>query len=209
MSENTWEIMKGMEFGDVELQMALQCAPVITGVKVSNLLNIELSGYRQMVEILKESDICMYTLGATCGRVNVFIYNAAKLRAFVQRDDVQRLMSELGYADMELSDILAEFREKYQKYLKSRGRFTSKQPAQEDMACGDGALGKEWFPHEMGLLLGYPPEDVEVLFCRTEEMHFAPVIGRYMRMLNQSGEHFIYLNVRKRDLFNFFQMDCI
>ena len=61
MSENTWEIMKGMEFGDVELQMALQCAPVITGVKVSNLLNIELSGYRQMVEILKDSDICMHT----------------------------------------------------------------------------------------------------------------------------------------------------
>ena len=91
MSENTWEIMKGMELGDVELQMALQCAPVITGVKVSNLLNIELSGYRQMVEILKDSDICMYTLGATCGRVNVFIYNAAKLRVFVQRDDVQDL----------------------------------------------------------------------------------------------------------------------
>ena len=42
MSENTWEIMKGMELGDVELQMALQCAPVITGVKVSNLLNIKL-----------------------------------------------------------------------------------------------------------------------------------------------------------------------
>lgn len=64
MSENTWEIMKGMELGDVELQMALQCAPVITGVKVSNLLNIELSGYRQMVEILKDSDICMYTPGS-------------------------------------------------------------------------------------------------------------------------------------------------
>lgn len=70
-------------------------------------------------------------------------------------------MSELGYADMELFEILAEFRGKYQQYLKSRGRFTSKQPAQEDQACGDGALGKEWFPHEMGLLLGYPPEDVE------------------------------------------------
>ena len=114
-----------------------------------------------MVEILKDSDICMYTLGATCGRVNVFIYNAVKLRAFVQRDDVQRLMSELGYEDMELSEILAVFREKYQQYLKSRGRFTAKQPAQEDQACGNGSLGKEWFPHEMGLLLGYPPEDVE------------------------------------------------
>ena len=209
MSENTWEIMKSMELGDVELQMALQCAPVITGVKVSNLLNIELSGYRQMVEILKDSDICMYTLGATCGRVNVFIYNAAKLRAFVQRDDVQRLMSELGYEDMELSEILAEFRGKYQQYLKSRGRFTSKQPAQEDMACGDGASGKEWFPHEMGLLLGYPPEDVEGFIRQSAEMHFVPATGRCMRMLNQSGEHFIYLNVRKRDLSNFFQMDCI
>ena len=60
MSENTWEIMKGMELGDVELQMALQCAPVITGVKVSNLLNIELSGYRQMVEIRTVIYVCTH-----------------------------------------------------------------------------------------------------------------------------------------------------
>jgi len=207
MSENTWEIMKGMELGDVELQMALQCAPVITGVKVSNLLNIELSGYRQMVEILKDSDICMYTLGATCGRVNVFIYNAAKLRAFVQRDDVQRLMSELGYADMELSDILAEFREKYQKYLKSRGRFTSKQPAQEDMAME--LLARSGFHMRWAYCLDTHRRMWRVLFGKVAEMHFVPVTGRCMRMLNQSGEHFIYLNVRKRDLSNFFQMDCI
>ena len=50
MCQNTWEIMKGMELGEVDLQMALQCAPVIRGVKVSNLLNIELTGYRQMVD---------------------------------------------------------------------------------------------------------------------------------------------------------------
>ena len=170
MSENTWEIMKGMELSDVELQMALQCAPVITGVKVSNLLNIELSGYRQMADILKDSDIRMYTLGAACGRVNVFIYNVTKLQAFVQRGDVKKLFAELGYEDMELSYILSVFREKYQRYLKSRGRFTTKKTSQPEIrgtektktiSCGDGILGKEWFPHEMGLLLGYPPEDVE------------------------------------------------
>ena len=207
MSENTWEIMKGMELGDVELQMALQCAPVITGVKVSNLLNIELSGYRQMVEILKDSDICMYTLGATCGRVNVFIYNAAKLRAFVQRDDVQRLMSELGYEDMELSEILAVFREKYQQYLKSRGRFTSKH--MKIWLVAMDLLARSGSHTRWACCWDTRQRMWRDLFCRTEEMHFAPVIGRYMRMLNQSGEHFIYLNVRKRDLFNFFQMDCI
>ena len=209
MSENTWEIMKGMELGDVELQMALQCAPVITGVKVSNLLNIELSGYRQMVEILKDSDICMYTLGATCGRVNVFIYNAAKLRAFVQRDDVQRLMSELGYADMELSDILAEFREKYQKYLKSRGDSPRNNRHRKIWLVAMELLARSGFHMRWAYCLDTHRRMWRVLFGKVAEMHFVPVTGRCMRMLNQSGEHFIYLNVRKRDLSNFFQMDCI
>lgn len=207
MSENTWEIMKGMELGDVELQMALQCAPVITGVKVSNLLNIELSGYRQMVEILRDSDICMYTLGATCGRVNVFIYNAAKLRAFVHRDDVQRLMSELGYEDMELSEILAVFREKYQQYLKSRGRFTSKQPAHEirlvamDLLARSGSHTRWaccWDTRQR--CEGYSAERKNAL-C-----------SGYWKVYEDAESKrrtFIYLNVRKRDLFNFFQMDCI
>lgn len=146
MSENTWNIMQGMELEDVELQMALQCAPVITGVKISNLLNIKLSGYRQIADIMKDSDIEMYTLGATKGRVNVFMYNKEKLGEYLERPDVRRLLSELGYEGRELPDILAAFRVRYQKYLKNRY----------------GTLeNREWFPHEMGLLLGYPPEDVE------------------------------------------------
>lgn len=122
---------------------------------------------------------------------------------------MQRLMSELGYADMELSEILAVFREKYQQYLKSRGRFTSKQPAHEDQACGDGSLGKSGSHTRWACCWDTRQRMWRVLFGKVAEMHFVPVTGRCMRMLNQSGEHFIYLNVRKRDLFNFFQMDCI
>ena len=43
MSQETWEILCGMKTDDVELQLALQCAPLITGLKISNLLTI-LSG---------------------------------------------------------------------------------------------------------------------------------------------------------------------
>lgn len=40
MSQETWEILCEMEADDVELQLALQCAPLITGLKISNLLTI-------------------------------------------------------------------------------------------------------------------------------------------------------------------------
>lgn len=138
--------MQGMELEDVELQMALQCAPVITGVKISNLLNIKLSGYRQMADIMRDSDIEMYTLGATKGRVNVFLYNREKLSEYLGRPDVKQLMSKLGYEADSLQEVLALFRVRYQKYLKNRYGILA---------------NREWFPHEMGLLLGYPPEDVE------------------------------------------------
>ena len=36
MSQETWEILCGMKTDDVELQLALQCAPLITGLKISN-----------------------------------------------------------------------------------------------------------------------------------------------------------------------------
>ena len=32
MSQETWEILCGMKTDDVELQLALQCAPLITGL---------------------------------------------------------------------------------------------------------------------------------------------------------------------------------
>lgn len=37
-----------MEADDVELQLALQCAPLITGLKISNLLTISPEGFTQV-----------------------------------------------------------------------------------------------------------------------------------------------------------------
>ena len=45
MSQETWEILCGMKTDDVELQLALQCAPLITGLKISNLLTISSDGF--------------------------------------------------------------------------------------------------------------------------------------------------------------------
>ena len=45
MKTNVLCLLKNMDKKDVELQLALQCAPVITGIKVSNLFIIDKSFY--------------------------------------------------------------------------------------------------------------------------------------------------------------------
>ena len=52
MSQETWEILCGMKTDDVELQLALQCAPLITGLKISNLLTISSDGFYFHVSVI-------------------------------------------------------------------------------------------------------------------------------------------------------------
>ena len=60
MSQETWEILCGMKTDDVELQLALQCAPLITGLKISNLLTISSDGFCLVEKIISGSFISMY-----------------------------------------------------------------------------------------------------------------------------------------------------
>ena len=88
MSGETWEILQNMEMEDVELQMALQCAPVITGIKISNLLSIQLQGYHRMIDIVKDSGLSVYTLGVAKDRVTIFLYHEERLKHFLKQENV-------------------------------------------------------------------------------------------------------------------------
>ena len=119
MSRETWELIKHMETEGLEVQMIIQCAPVIAGLKVSNLLIIPEGQLFQLRELLKDSSISMYLLLKEEGRLVILLYH----REWLQR----------------MSAVLARFRRRYQSYSR----------------------GMKDFPHEMGILLGYPVEDVE------------------------------------------------
>ena len=54
------------------------------------------------------------------------------------RKEIRELLQESGYQDFTLGTILSTFQKRYQGYM-----------------CGEPG-----FPHEMGVLLGYPVEDV-------------------------------------------------
>ena len=64
MSRDTWKILKQMSMEEsinqVEVELAMQCAPLITGLKESNLLNIEKQDYQRMKDIFKYSGLTFY-----------------------------------------------------------------------------------------------------------------------------------------------------
>lgn len=139
MSQETWEILCGMKADDVELQLALQCAPLITGLKISNLLTISTEGFSQVEKIVEGSILSMYPLMETEDKIVILLYRRDRLEKYLKIPQVRKLLQEAGYDSCRLEDILPVFCGRYETYAESRKSF----------------------PHEMGLLLGYPPEDVE------------------------------------------------
>lgn len=139
MSQETWEILCGMRADDVELQLALQCAPLITGLKVSNLLTISPEAFPQVEKIIGGSVLSMYPLLETEEKMAILLYRKERLEKYLEMSQVQKLLQEAGYTSCQLEGILPVFCKRYETYAE-RGKP---------------------FPHELGLLLGYPPEDVE------------------------------------------------
>ena len=67
-------------------------------------------------------------------------------------------MASFGYEDLGLEETLDRIAEGYQEHM-------------------DGKLG---FPHEIGLVLGYPPVDVEGFIKKGGRDFYIPDIGKCM-----------------------------
>jgi hypothetical protein len=119
--------------------MAMQCAPLITGLKISNLLNIRREDFASMQEIVKRSQFSWYLLIETEEKMIALLFHRDSLECYLRKPKVREMFQQAGYANLSLDGILKEFRVRYAGYMESKNEF----------------------PHEMGLLLGYPTEDVE------------------------------------------------
>ena len=138
MCQEVFEIVQKMDLSRVENKMALQCAPLITGIKVSNLLIVDSKDESAVRAILKKTGILHYRLLQQRDKTTFLVFRIEQLSMYLQKPDVQKVLRENGYSDFSLGGILKTLQCRYETYM-NRG---------------------EGFPHEMGLLLGYPIEDV-------------------------------------------------
>lgn len=139
MCQEVFKIVQSMDKSHVETKLALQCAPLITGIKIANLLIVSRCDEDNVRAILRKSGITYYRLLRQEDKTTFLLFYKTQLAAYLQDPDVQRILKANGYKDLSLGGIFRTFQYRYQ-------------------ACIDQGEG---FPHEMGLLLGYPVEDVE------------------------------------------------
>ena len=123
--------------GGIEEKLVVQCAPLIEGLKVSNLLILPSGEEDQLYSILLHTDLSYIQLFYTRDKTTYLVFREDLLDQYLNQMDVREFLSGRGYPAC-LDLILDIFRDRYERYM-----------------AGFGA-----FPHEMGLLLGYPVEDV-------------------------------------------------
>lgn len=138
MSQETFQIIQSMDFINLELQVALQCTPLLTGLKISNLLIVQKDNAQIVQEMFQGTQITCLILYTEDVKTTFLLYREKQLTEYIETDEVQRLLGRLGYRRCSLRKLLVNVQSRYERYRNNGMQF----------------------PHEMGLLLGYPVEDV-------------------------------------------------
>ena len=123
----------------VGFRVVTQCAPVLKGVKISNLITMKPGGWRKIRAYLKKSRIICIPLYADAEKEVLFLYRYEQLERHLKNREVREFLRSCGYESFEVASVLVRLRRRYQLYA---------------------GISKE-FPHELGVLLGYPVGDVQ------------------------------------------------
>ena len=123
---------------ETRLQSARQCAPVLAGVKPSNLLILEGVKPFEILELMDGTGLSFEYLYGGNGKHVWLVSWLEELEAILEDPGNRNFMKSLGYRRFDGPGVFRHLKQRYEAYL-----------------CGGSA-----YPHELGVLLGYPLEDV-------------------------------------------------
>jgi hypothetical protein len=89
-------------------------------------------------DLFRDSAVSCQVLYRFEGRISMLLYRNDRLKHHIESEEVRELLRRFGYENMGLKEVFSRLSEHYQDHMEGK--------------CG--------FPHEIGLLLGYPPGDV-------------------------------------------------
>lgn len=175
MSRELMHLVTNMNLNALDTQLALQCAPVLMNCKISNLLMVEKEKINQVMQLFLEAQLSCRLLMVSEEKAAFLIYRTQELVSYLESREVRELMESFGYERYELEAILAEFSRRYTEYVKAEGEF----------------------PHEMGLLLGYPVEDVKGFILNGGENFLYSGYWKVYTNLSETLERFERFNRAK------------
>ncbi len=120
-------------------QIVLQCAPFLKGLKVSCVISVDAGLYDWLSEIFLDMDISYCRLSSSDGRCLVLFYRPEEMKKYLRQPEVHELIQKYGYTDRGVDRILARLTNRIRQFARK-------------------GMG---FPHEIGVFLGYPLNDVK------------------------------------------------
>lgn len=126
----------------LEHSLIEHCAPTLAGIKSGNLFRYRFERKEKVLMELAEMNSKLNTRGVYIEAVRweeeavlIYVYRKSHLERELQQDGVHELLGEYGYPDCEVKNCLEHLKKRLYEY--------------------------ECFPHEIGVFLGYPLEDVK------------------------------------------------
>lgn len=137
------EILRLQNIQNKELQaavlLALHCAPILWGLKAANSVTVTKEEKEAVCGLLRETEIshCFFPLREQWGIL--YLYRPKELEGYIYQPDIRAFLREQGYVEEEMEDMLYRLSWRIRLY----------------------GMGKAAFPHEIGVFLEYPLEDVK------------------------------------------------
>ena len=156
-------MLSGMDnMKSLQVQLILQCAPFLKGIKIACILNITEENSRELYEILEGTEIKFKVLTRNHGKCLVFLYRRESFSRYLKRTDVREFLGSCGYEDVEPEKMLERLSKRVCQY-------------------SDGEI---CFPHEIGAFLDYPIDDVK---CFIEKDGKDSLFSGYWKVYNNPG----------------------
>ena len=124
----------------LEVKIANQCAPVLAGIKPSNMLVLENKHIHDVVRVLEGTGLSWRCLYAGDEKNIWLLYRKEAMEEIVLGKEQMLFLKEWGYEEDTLERMLMKFSQRFRQYRKDKNLP---------------------FPHEMGVFLGYPMADVK------------------------------------------------
>ncbi len=117
------------------------CSPTLAGLKIGNLFSVAYESREEMYNAIRNINrrlsikgLRMIPIRYKAGKALLYLYRPSLLEECLADEEAMKLMHEKGYGQLTSSQCII--------LLISR------------------VMNSDEFPHEIGLFLGYPPEDV-------------------------------------------------
>lgn len=126
---------------NIDKLLVQHCAPTLAGLKIASLICVDDNEYfDEMVQKYNsqynKKGIYFYALAKCKGRRLLYIYRQKELNFWFQKKEIRKFLDEYGYFEMfSIKNLLNILSQKF--------------------------LSADNFPHELGIFLGYPLEDVK------------------------------------------------